>query len=79
VSNNTKNEFENMQIMQCILCYQEPEVGINFITQTKKGIISYYKKNGINFLKNMWMQNNVIAKMFEEEVNYMLKGREKKQ
>jgi hypothetical protein len=42
-----KVDFENTQIMHCILCYQEPIIRINLKTQARKGLISYYKTNGI--------------------------------
>jgi hypothetical protein len=42
---------DNTQIMCCIFCYQELVIGINSRTQARKGLISYYKKNGITSLK----------------------------
>jgi hypothetical protein len=39
-----------------IFYYQKPIIGINPRTQARKGLISYYKTNGITSLKNMWMQ-----------------------
>ncbi len=66
--------------MHCILCYQKPVIGINSRTQAKKGLISYYKKNGITSLKkHVDVEHIVIAKLFEEEVNSLLKGRKENQ
>jgi hypothetical protein len=65
--------------MCCILCYQEPVIGINSKTQATKGLISYYKTNGITFLKtHMDAEHPVITKMFEK-INFLLKGREERQ
>ncbi len=48
--------------------------------QTKKGLISYYKINGIISLKkHVDAKHIVIAKMFEKEVNFLLKGIEERQ
>jgi hypothetical protein len=53
VNDNTQIDLENTQIKHCIFCYQEPVIGINLKTQARKGLISYYKTNGITFLKKM--------------------------
>jgi len=37
----------------CILCYSGLDNGFNSRTQIRKGLISYYKRNGITFLKKM--------------------------
>jgi hypothetical protein len=61
--------------MRCIFCYQEPIIGINSRTQTRKRLISYYKTNGITFFKkHADVKHIVIVKMFEEKVNFLLKG-----
>jgi hypothetical protein len=36
VNDNIKIDIENTQIMHCILCYQEPIIGIHSRTQTRK-------------------------------------------
>jgi len=55
--------------MCCILCYQKFITRINSKTQTRKGLISYYKTNGITSLKkHVDVKHIVIIKMFEEEV-----------
>jgi len=53
VNDNTKFDLENTQIIRCILCYQEFVIGINSRTRARKGLISYYKTNGITSLKKM--------------------------
>ncbi len=59
-----------------ILCYQELVTGINSSIQARKGIISYYKTNGITSLKkHVDVEHIIIVKMSEEEVNFLLKGR----
>ncbi len=51
-----------------------------FKNLSKEGLISYYKTNGITFLRNHVDANHIIiAKMFEKEVNSLLKGREERQ
>jgi hypothetical protein len=60
VNDNTEIDLENREIMRCILCYQEPVIGINSKTQARKGLISYCKKNGTTSLKNMWMQSTLL-------------------
>jgi hypothetical protein len=50
--------------------------GINSSIQARKGIISYYKTNGITSLKkHVDVEHIIIVKMSEEEVNFLLKGR----
>jgi hypothetical protein len=49
-----------------------------FKNSSKEGLISYDKTNGITFLKKHADTNHtIIAKMFEKEVNSLLKGRRK--
>jgi len=75
----TKKDLENTQIMHCMFCYQELVIGIYLRTQTRKGLIFYYKTNQITFFKkHLDAKHTVIAKMFEEKVNFLLKGREKR-
>jgi hypothetical protein len=50
VNDNAKIDLANKQIMRCIFYYQNLKIGINPKTQMKKGLISYYKTNGIIFL-----------------------------
>jgi hypothetical protein len=55
VNDNAEVGLVNTQIMQCIFYYQNLVIWINPRTQARKGMISYYKTNGIAFLKKMWM------------------------
>jgi hypothetical protein len=50
--------------MHCILYYQKPIIGIN--SQARKGLISYYKTNGITSFKKHLDAVHIIAKMFEK-------------
>jgi len=50
VNDNAKVDLVNIKVMRCILCHQNPVIGINPRTQMKKGLISYCKTNGITFL-----------------------------
>jgi hypothetical protein len=61
VNDNVEFDLENTQIMRCILCYQEFIIGINSRIQARKGLIFYYKTNGITFLKTMWMQSTLLV------------------
>jgi hypothetical protein len=48
--------------------------------QAKKGLIFYYKTNEIIFQKkHVDAKHIVIAKMFEKEINFLLKGRKERQ
>jgi hypothetical protein len=55
VNDDTEIDLENTQIMHYILCYQEPIIGINSRIQVRKGLIFYYKINGITFFLKIWM------------------------
>ncbi len=64
----------NIQIMRYIFYYQNPVIGINQITQMRKGLILYYKTNGIiSFKKHVDAYHSFIAQMFEEKMNSLLK------
>ncbi len=79
VKDNTQIDFEYTQIIHCILCYQEPIIGINSKTQGRKGLNFSYKRNGItSFKKHVDAKHIIIVKMFEKEVNSLLKGRKKR-
>jgi len=54
VDDNVEVDFENIQMMCCIFFYQNLVIRINPRIPVRKGLISYYKKNGIIFLK-MWI------------------------
>jgi hypothetical protein len=62
------------QLMRCIFCYVNPFLIINAKTQATKGLILYSPTNGIIALKKHDYANHcMIAKIFEEEVNNLLK------
>jgi hypothetical protein len=50
--------------MCCILCYQNTVIGINPRTQARKGLISYYKTNGITFHKKHVDANHYSILLF---------------
>jgi hypothetical protein len=47
--NDNEVDLKNTQIMCCIFCYQNPIIGINPRIQANKGLIFYYKTNGITY------------------------------
>jgi hypothetical protein len=47
VNDNTNVDLENPQIKCCILCFDNLVNATNPRTQSKKGLISYYKNKGI--------------------------------
>ncbi len=47
INDNAKVNLVHTQTMRYILCYQYPVIGINPKIQARKGVISYYKTNGI--------------------------------
>jgi hypothetical protein len=56
-----------LEFLLCKFYYQKSIIGINPRTQTRIGLISYYKTNGINYLKKHVDANHYfIIKMFEE-------------
>ncbi len=56
------------------LYYQNLVIEINPRTQMRKGLISYYKTNGIIFLKKyVDADHSFIAQMFEEKMNILLR------
>ncbi len=66
--------------MRCVTCYNSPVLFCNPKTQTRKGLILYNTTNMITTLKKHVNANHsIIAKMFEEEMNSLLKGKVEKQ
>ncbi len=51
MNDNVEVDLENTLIMHCIHCYQNLKIGINPKTRMRKRSISYYKTNGITYLK----------------------------
>jgi hypothetical protein len=60
--------------MRCILCYANPILITNAKTQARKCLILYISANGITTLKkHVYVDHCMIAKIFEEKVNNLLK------
>jgi hypothetical protein len=57
--------------MHFISCYNSFINASNFKTQARKGLISYYKINGINF-SIVNANHAIVAKTFEGEINSSL-------
>jgi hypothetical protein len=67
-------------MMRCSLCYHEPIESYNKRTKSRKGLISYYKTNGITSLEKYANASHVILyKTFEEKINSSWKGSVEKQ
>jgi hypothetical protein len=74
VNNNTEMDCNNSQIMHFILCYNNLVNASSFKTQIRKGLISYYKINGITiFNKHVNANHVIVAKTFEGEINSPLR------
>jgi len=74
---NDKKELDNKshQLMRCFFCYLEVVEVCNKRTNARKGLISYYKTNGITPLKNhVDAYHVVLNKKSEEKVNKSLRG-----
>ncbi len=78
--NHKKNaDVKCPQTMRCILCYNSPILFCNLKTQARKNLIIYNTTNGITTLKKQVNANNyIIAKMFEEEINNLVRGKVEK-
>jgi hypothetical protein len=60
--------------MHFIICYNILVNASSFKTQTRKGLISYYKINGITtFNKHVIANHAIVAKTFEDEINSLLR------
>jgi hypothetical protein len=69
VNDNEPMDGKIPQIMRCHLCYKT-FVLYNPRIKLKKGLISYYKTNGISALKkHMNVKHSLLAKKLDEEVN----------
>jgi hypothetical protein len=80
VNDNKNVDLENPQIMRCIFCFNNLVNATNPRTQSRKGLISYYKTNGIYFfLKHVDAYHGQIGKIFEKEVNSLMTRKEEKQ
>ncbi len=74
-------DLENPLIMHCILCHKNLVDATNPRTERKRRLISHFKTNGITSLKKHVDvdHHGPIAKIFEEEVNHLLKRKKKGQ
>ncbi len=50
VNDNLKVNLDVLQMMCCLLCHPQPVVYLNSKKQLRKGLITYYKTNGITCL-----------------------------
>jgi len=68
------------QTMRCIFCYNDSILVSNAKAHAMKGFILYNIINGITTLKKHVFANCFnIAKMFEEEVNSVVRGESERQ
>ncbi len=74
VNDNNIVDENKLQIMRCMICHVN-FVPYNLRITKRKGIITYFKKNGIIALKKHVDANHaLLAKIFEEEVNFPLRN-----
>lgn len=79
---NDKKEVRNKtpQIMHCTFCYTKQMTIKNPRTKLKMGLILYFKKNEIIPLKkHVNVEQSIIYKKFEKEINHPLNGSVDKQ
>jgi hypothetical protein len=80
VNDNKKIDNKCHQLMRCFFCYPKLIETCNKKTKSRKGLISYYKTNGITCLKNHVDVNHVVLyNKFENVVNNFLKGNVERQ
>jgi hypothetical protein len=76
VNDNTNVDLENPPIIRCILCFDSLVNATDPRTQFRKGLISYYKTNGITFSKkHVDVDHGQIAKIFEEVNSLLIRKR----
>jgi hypothetical protein len=74
VIDNNIVDASKLQIMRCMICH------VNFIfynlkTKERRGIITYFKKNGITILKkHVDADHVVLAKRFEKKMSFPLRN-----
>ncbi len=79
VNDNKLVDGKIFQVIRCHLCYKT-HVLYNPRTKLRKGLISYYKINGISTLKkHVGVEHNLLAKKLNEEVNNSLRSQVEKQ
>jgi hypothetical protein len=72
INDESKVDVEIPQIMHYMLCYEKlvSFAILKWRTRLRKGLVSYFKSNGIIVLKkHVDANHNLIARNFEEEVN----------
>ncbi len=80
VNDNKDVDVKCPQTMRCIFCYNSPILFCNPKTQAKKGLIIYNTTNGITTLKKHVNANDyIIGKLFEKEINNIVRGKVEKQ
>jgi hypothetical protein len=69
VNNNKPKDGKNPQVIRCHLCYKTPLLH-NPKTKLRKGLMEYYKTNGILALeKHVDAKHNLLGKKLDQEVN----------
>jgi len=79
VNDNKLVDGKILQVMRCHLCYKTL---VLYSTRTKlrKGIMSYYKSNGILALRtHMDGKHNLLTKKLDEEVNNSMRSQVERQ
>jgi hypothetical protein len=80
VNDNKDVDVKCPHTMRCIICYNSPILFCNPKTQARKGLIIYNTTNGITTLKKKVNANDfIIAKMFEKEINNLVRREVEKQ
>jgi len=73
VNDNGKVTFDALQIMHNMLCYPNRVFSFKQKKKLKKSLISYYKTNGITYLrKHINANHSNKLKTFQEEVNFAM-------
>jgi len=79
VNDNKPMDAKIPQVMRFHLCYNT-HVLYNPRTKTRKGLVSYYKTNGILTLKmHVDAKHSLLAKKLDEEVNSSIRTQGEKQ
>jgi hypothetical protein len=79
VNDNKPMDAKIPQVMRIHLCY-DTHVLYNPRTKTRKGLISYYKTNGILTLKmHVDAKHSLLAKKLDEEVNSSIRTQGERQ
>jgi len=73
VNDNKSMDVKCFELMRCNVYYANLILIINAKTQTRKCLILYNFTNEINALKNVYVDHDVIEKIFKEETNNLSK------